>query len=195
MRDVLRHCGLDVDAMALGEKDLGDQLHLQFLGYDTDETGFCYGSGIPMEKAVDGLGDAIFAYEMNGEPLPRDHGFPVRAIVPGNTGNCQCKWLRKVILSDTESGKPWQQKSYRGFAPDISFEEHLSHWPPPDLDKAPIVYEMPVQSFVCNPPQNSLVGMKDTAEVTIKGVAWSGGGEGRRQGGCIHRRGKDFYGC
>jgi sulfite oxidase len=34
----------------------------------------------PIEKAVDGLGDVILAYEMNGETLPRDHGYPVRYV-------------------------------------------------------------------------------------------------------------------
>jgi hypothetical protein len=35
---------------------------------------------------------------------------------------------------------------------------------------------MPVQSLVCNPPQNSIVGGKSATNVTVKGVAWSGGG-------------------
>ena len=52
----------------------------------------------------------------------------------------------------------------------------MSHWPPARLDQAPIVQEMPVQSLVCNPPQNSVVGMKNATDITIKGVAWSGGG-------------------
>lgn len=52
----------------------------------------------------------------------------------------------------------------------------MSHWPPPRLDQAPIVQEMPVQSLVCNPPQNSVVGMKNATDITVKGVAWSGGG-------------------
>ena len=88
------------------------------------------------------------------------------------------KWLRKAIISDKESSKPWQAKSYRGFAPDVRFEgeEGLSHWPPPRLDQAPIVYSMPVQSFVCNPPQNTVIGMKDATDFTLKGVSWSGGG-------------------
>ena len=135
----------------------------------------CYGGSIPIDKTVDGLGDAIFAFEMNDRPLPRDHSFPVRAIVPGHAGARQCKWLHKVILSDKESQKAWQQKSYHGFAPDINFEEDLSHWPPQHLDQAPIIQEMPVQSLVCNPPQNSLVGMKGATDITVKGVAWSGG--------------------
>lgn len=176
MRDVLKECGMDVDAMALGENTPKDIKHVQFEGYDTDETGLCYGGSIPIDKAVDGLGDAIFAYEMNDQPLPRDHGYPVRAIAPGHAGARQCKWLHKVIVSDRESQKSWQQKSYRGFAPDINFEEDLSHWPPPRLDQAPIVQEMPVQSLVCNPPQNSVVGMKNATDITLKGVAWSGGG-------------------
>lgn len=71
---------------------------------------------------MDGLGDCIFAFEMNGSPLPRDHGYPVRAIAPGHAGARQCKWLHKVIVSEKESQKSWQQKSYRGFAPDINFE-------------------------------------------------------------------------
>lgn len=70
------------------------------------------------------------------------------------------RWLHKVILSDKESQKSWQQKSYRGFAPDRVFENDLDHWPPARLDQAPIVQEMPVQSLVCNPSQNSLIGMK-----------------------------------
>lgn len=44
------------------------------------------------------------------------------------------------------------------------------------LDQAPIVQEMPVLSLVCNPPQNSLIGMNGTTDITVKGVAWSGGG-------------------
>jgi sulfite oxidase len=44
------------------------------------------------------------------------------------------------------------------------------------LDQAAIVQEMQVQSLVCNPPQNSLIGMKGAADITVKGLAWSGGG-------------------
>lgn len=178
IRDVLKHCGMDVDSYALGTKNPADENihHVQFEGYDIDESGLCYGGSIPIDKAVDGLGDAIFAYEMNGQPLPRDHGYPVRAIAPGHAGARQCKWLHKVIVSDIESQKSWQQKSYRGFAPDIDFETDLAHWPPPRLDQAPIVQEMPVQSLVCNPGQNTLIGAKGASDITLKGVSWSGGG-------------------
>lgn len=64
-------------------------------GLDRDLT-TCYGSSIPASTAVDPTGDVILAFEMNGEPIPRDHGFPVRAVVPGVVGARSVKWLAKV---------------------------------------------------------------------------------------------------
>jgi sulfite oxidase len=43
-------------------------------------------ASIPIEKAMARHGDVILAYEMNGEPLPADHGYPLRAVVPGHVG-------------------------------------------------------------------------------------------------------------
>jgi sulfite oxidase len=72
LRDVLQDCGWDVDALALGEKmPPGGVQHVQMEGYDQDETGYTYGGSFPVEKAFDGLGEVILAYEMNGEDLPR----------------------------------------------------------------------------------------------------------------------------
>lgn len=127
LRDVLEDCGWDVDALALGEKMPPDGVkHVQMEGYDQDETGYTYGGSFPVEKAVDGLGEVILAYEMNGEELPRDHGYPVRMLIPGHVGARQVKWLHKINLSNEESKKSYQCKSYRHFAPDITFEKGLS---------------------------------------------------------------------
>lgn len=54
-----------------------------------------YGASIPVEKALDPHGEVILAYEMNGEPIPRDHGYPIRVIVPGVVGARNVKWLGK----------------------------------------------------------------------------------------------------
>jgi len=179
LRDVLEECGINVDDIALGKEEPPEGIeHIQCEGYDQDETGYTYGGSFPFMKAVDGLGEVILAYEMNGEPLPRDHGYPVRLIIPGHVGARQVKWIHKIKLSNTPSTKSYQCKSYLGFAPDITFEKDLAEWPPKRLDQAPIIHEQPVTSFVCNPPQNAVVGMKGATDFTFKGVAWSGGGRG-----------------
>ena len=82
VRDVLRECGMDVDAIALGKKSANAKI-ANFIAYDTDETGVQYAGVIPVEKVIDPFGDAILAYEMNGETLPRDHGYPIRLLAPG----------------------------------------------------------------------------------------------------------------
>lgn len=57
-----------------------------------------------MDTAVDPKGDVILAFSMNGEPIPRDHGFPLRAVVPGVVGARNVKWLDKV--SEEGEGLP-----------------------------------------------------------------------------------------
>ena len=52
---------------------------------------------VPVSKAMDP--DTILALEMNGEPLPPDHGFPVRMIVPGWIGAYSVKWVREIEVS------------------------------------------------------------------------------------------------
>jgi DMSO/TMAO reductase YedYZ molybdopterin-dependent catalytic subunit len=55
--------------------------------------------GTPVEDVMDGR-DAMLALGMNGEPLPYDHGFPVRMVVPGLYGYVSaCKWIVDIELS------------------------------------------------------------------------------------------------
>ena len=50
---------------------------------------------------------------MNGEPLPRDHGYPIRIIAPGIVGARQVKWLTAIKTSNEESSSHWQRKDYK----------------------------------------------------------------------------------
>ena len=54
----------------------------------------------------------ILAYEMNGNPLPPVHGFPVRLIVPGWYGVCQVKWLNRIELSADRLMTRFMAKDY-----------------------------------------------------------------------------------
>lgn len=104
--DVLHHLGMDTDDPRIE--------HVVFDGLDLDPTGNPYGASVPAHKALNPKADVILAYEMNGEPLPRDHGFPIRAIVPGVVGARNVKWLGSIRLSAEESSSFWQQNDYKG---------------------------------------------------------------------------------
>lgn len=54
-----------------------------------------------------------------GEPIPADHGYPLRVIIPGVVGARNVKWLKKIVLSDEESKSHWQRKDYKCFNPSI----------------------------------------------------------------------------
>ncbi|MGN9842311.1 sulfite oxidase [Nonomuraea sp. H19] len=64
---------------------------------------------LPIGKAMD---DVLVAYEMNGEPLPPDHGFPVRLVVPGWAGIASIKWLGDIEVSTRKLFTPWNTVFY-----------------------------------------------------------------------------------
>ncbi|NJQ05327.1 sulfite oxidase [Streptomyces lonarensis] len=69
---------------------------------------------LPLAKALD---DVLLAYEMNGEPLPPDHGGPVRVVVPSWVGISSVKWVGDIEVSDTALHSPWNTELYRLFGP------------------------------------------------------------------------------
>ena len=72
---------------------------VQLIGMDLESPEGGFRRPLPIEKAMDE--DTILAYLMNGEDLPKDHGFPVRAIVPGWVGSSNIKWLGRIEVSNT----------------------------------------------------------------------------------------------
>ncbi|MFF5851922.1 sulfite oxidase [[Kitasatospora] papulosa] len=69
---------------------------------------------LPVAKALD---DVLLAYEMNGEPLPPDHGAPVRLIVPSWVGIANIKWVGDIEVSAEPLLSPWNTGLYRLFGP------------------------------------------------------------------------------
>ncbi|XVV17328.1 sulfite oxidase [Actinoplanes sp. CA-131856] len=74
---------------------------------------------MPVSKALD---DVILAYELNGAPLPPDHGFPVRLVVPSWIGSSSIKWVGRIEVSDEPLFSPWNSQFYRLFGPEFPVE-------------------------------------------------------------------------
>ncbi|HEY8524988.1 MAG TPA: sulfite oxidase [Acidimicrobiales bacterium] len=116
---------------------------------------------LSVDKALD---DVLIAYEMNGEPLPPDHGFPARLVVPGWVGVASTKWLGRIEVSDQPLFSPWNTTWYRMTGPDY----------PPD---SPPLTVQPVKSALELPWEAELRAGRPQ---TLRGRAWSGGAPIRR---------------
>jgi hypothetical protein len=118
---------------------------------------------IPVKKALHR--DTMLAYEMNGEPLPVSHGFPLRVIVPGWAGDSWVKWLTNIKLLDKEFDGFWMKTAYR----------HPGHPVTPgaavDPAKMHSVESINLKSVIAGPLDKTQVA--PGAAVRIHGVAWS----------------------
>ena len=86
LRDVLDFVGLRPDAVSV-----------LLIGLDTESPEEGFRRVLPVGKALHP--DTLLAYALNGEPLPRDHGYPVRAVIPGWVGASHVKWLGRIVVS------------------------------------------------------------------------------------------------
>jgi sulfane dehydrogenase subunit SoxC len=90
-------------APLLREAGLGDDaVDIVFTGLDHGvERGVAqdYQRGLPVAEAL--REEALLAYEMNGDPLPVQHGYPVRLVIPGWYGMAQVKWLHRITAQIT----------------------------------------------------------------------------------------------
>lgn len=97
--------------------------------------------------------DCLLATEMNFEPLPADHGFPVRALVPGLNGARSVKWLTRVAIGPEESESPWNRYYY------------TTHG-------GAALQVLPMNSLILSPESGQMV---EGRTVPVRGVAYSGG--------------------
>jgi len=108
LAEVLKHAGVKPEAK-----------HVWFDGLDEitekDHT-FSFGASIPLEKALSAsrfTPGALLAHTMNRQPLPKDHGAPLRGIVPGYIGARSVKWLGKITISDRPSPNHYVADVYK----------------------------------------------------------------------------------
>ncbi|CAH0727684.1 unnamed protein product, partial [Brenthis ino] len=161
LRDVLLHCGLDPRRADL------DDLHVILTGADIDATGENFSTSIPLRTALDANARVLLATEMNGAPLPRDHGAPLRAIVPGAPAVRSVKWLQSITVSRSESSSHWHQRDYRSFNASTT-------WESADFPAAPPVYSLPVTAAACAPAHGDAV-CAPGGRLEVRGESRGGG--------------------
>jgi hypothetical protein len=74
-----------------------------------------YTDSIPLDAAL--RPDALLAYEMNGQPLPREHGYPARLLIPGIYGMKNVKWITEIELVDYDFKGFWAKQGWEDNAP------------------------------------------------------------------------------
>ena len=153
LKDVLERAGVKdsaVEVMFEGADHGADEV----VG---DPAEVAYERSLPMAKALHP--DTLLAYEMNGEPLPTAHGFPLRLLVSGWYGMNSVKWLAGIHVLDHE---------FKGF---YMTERYMTQNEP----GSPIPYNyytrMKVKSIVTNPVPGETV---PASGYTLAGAAWSG---------------------
>ncbi|WP_406264395.1 sulfite oxidase [Streptomyces sp. NBC_00191] len=122
-----------------------------------------YRRSLPLALAQGEDPEVLVAYEMNGLPLPPQHGYPLRLIVPGWYGMAQVKWLCDIALTDTP---------FTGFQQAVAYRLKQSPDEPGEpVDKiAPRALMIP-PGF---PDFMSRARVVRPGEVPLEGRAWSG---------------------
>jgi DMSO/TMAO reductase YedYZ molybdopterin-dependent catalytic subunit len=145
----------DLLAKAELKKDAG---HVSFEGLDKPlgKAAIKFIRSIPLEKAMD---STLLAYEMNGQPLPLKHGYPLRALALGWTGANCVKWLRKITVLDQPQEGFFMDRVYRVFQKGE------------DPKTGEVVKEIDIKSIIVEPADAETL---PAGIVPIRGAAYAG---------------------
>jgi DMSO/TMAO reductase YedYZ molybdopterin-dependent catalytic subunit len=117
-----------------------------------------FARSIPLEKAK----DVLLAYKMNDVDLPPEHGFPVRAIVPGWYAVASVKWLQRIVVTDKPFNGYYQTLDY-------SFWKRRG-----DLSELTALAEIQTKAVITGPSESGTVSAN--SNVRLRGAAWTGNG-------------------
>ena len=153
LRDLLQQASVEPDAVEVLFTGLDR-------GIENEEEQF-FQRSITLADA--GQPDVLLAYELNGVPLPPQHGFPLRLLVPGWYGMTNVKWLTRITLLAEPFTGYQQARGYRLRQNDDDPGEPLSRIYPRALMIPPGIPEFMTRERTAQ-----------TGTVTIEGRAWSG---------------------
>jgi len=119
-----------------------------------------FARSIPITKA---RADVLLAYKMNGRELPPEHGFPLRAIVPGWYAMASVKWLQRIIVTE---------QLFTGYYETIDY----AYWQRREAiaELTPLT-EMQLKAQIAKPAEGDVVPANST--VRVHGAAWTSDGE------------------
>ncbi|WP_069759778.1 sulfite oxidase [Streptomyces sp. LUP47B] len=122
-----------------------------------------YQRALPLGVATGTEPEVLVAYEMNGTPLPPQHGHPLRLVVPGWYGMAHVKWLREITVTDT---------AFTGFQQTVAYRLRQH----PGDDGEPVTRIAPRALLVPPgfPDFMSRARVVRPGTVTLEGRAWSG---------------------
>ncbi|MDP4026269.1 molybdopterin-dependent oxidoreductase [Methylobacterium sp. NEAU 140] len=154
--EVLTAAGFDMASAREG-------LHVAFACHDTvDGEDYRYGASIPLAKAL--APETLLAHTMNGAALLPEHGFPLRAVVPGYAGVRSPKWLASITVQDRPSDNPIQANDYKFLPPQVDPEGV-------GPDDGITIETMPLNSAICEPARGAALAAGRT---TVRGYAVCG---------------------
>ncbi|WP_331376950.1 molybdopterin-dependent oxidoreductase [Sinorhizobium chiapasense] len=154
LAELLNEIGVDANARFLWSYGLDGG---EFAGTSCD----WYLKDLPLERLS--AGGVLIAYELNGAPLPAEHGFPARLVVPGYYGTNSVKWLWRLQLAARRADGLFTTTLYN----DASDARDLAAGLPP---RRP-VWALAPESIIVAPAPDAAVALHEPVE--IWGWAWS----------------------
>jgi sulfite oxidase len=141
--------------------------HVAFRGVDVPPGGAeQFIRSIPIDKAMDA--DTVLAQEMNGAPLTAEHGYPVRALVPGWIGSASIKWLTEIRVLTHEFQGYYMNAAYR--LPKTRATPSASE----GGGQMAAITSLPLKSIIVQPVEGLRIALGGPLPVRIAGAAWAG---------------------
>jgi DMSO/TMAO reductase YedYZ molybdopterin-dependent catalytic subunit len=147
LREVLEKAGL---------RDKAEHVSFEGLDKSLGSAGIKFIRSIPVDKA---MSSTLLAYEMNGQPLPLEHGFPLRALALGWTGASCVKWVHKITVLD---------RPYEGFFMDNVYRIFQKG---EDPKSGEVVKDINIKSIIVEPDNEASFSV---GIVPIRGSAYAG---------------------
>src|SRR5262252_1230404 len=126
--------------------------------------GLKFARSIPLAKA---RRDVLLAYKMNGEDLSPEHGFPLRAIVPGWYAMASVKWLQRIIVTDRPFTGYYQTIDYAYWQ-----RTDYGRWQRgEDIAELTPLSELQVKAEIARPAEGEIVAAN--TKISVRGAAWT----------------------